>query len=115
MSGLLETLFNYGPMVASESEGQLWIIVCLFVCVWMSQVATGHRLALSPIFLVDSKSGGPFQGGLIIAQRPIMTMTCNLSISTERTAGRKQTAEIQLMLAEIPSLKHALNKTCENG
>lgn len=102
-------------MVSSESEGQLWIIVCLFVPVWMLQVAAGRRLALSPVFLVDSKSGGPSQGGLIIAQGPIMTMTCNLSLSTERPAGHKQTAEIRLTLAKIPSLKRGLIKTCEKG
>lgn len=102
-------------MVSSESEGQLWIIVCLFARVWMFQVATGHRLTLSLVFLVDSKSGGPSRGGLIIAKGPIMTVTCNLSLSAEWPAGREQTAEIQLMLAEIASLKRALIKTCENG
>lgn len=102
-------------MVSSESEGQLWIIVCLFLCVWMFQVATGHRLTLSPVFLVDFESGGPFQGGLIIALGPIMTMTCNLSFSTEWSAGRRPTAEIQLVLAEIPSLKVVLMKHVKTG
>lgn len=85
-------------MVLSESEGQLWIIVCLFVRVWMFQVAAGRCLTLSLVFLVDSKSGGPSQGVLIIALGPIMTMTCNLSLSTERPAGHKQTVEIRLTL-----------------
>lgn len=102
-------------MVSSKSEGQLWIVVCLFVHVWMFQVAAWNCLTLSPVFLVYSKSGGPSQGGLIIAQGPIMTMTCNLSLSTERPAGHKQTAEIRLTLAKIPSLKRGLIKTCEKG
>ncbi len=85
------------------------------VCACLDVSSMADRcLALSPVFLVDSKSGGASQGGLIIVQGPIMTMTCNLSLSTERPAGHKQTVEIRLTLAEIPSLKRGLIKTCEN-
>lgn len=44
-----------------------------------------------------------------------MTMTCNLSLSTERPAGHKPTAEIQLVIAEIPSLKVVLMKHVKMG
>lgn len=51
-------------------------------CLDVSSMA-GRCLTLSPVFLVDSKSGGPSQGGLIIVQWPIMTMTCNLSLDVQ--------------------------------
>ncbi len=86
------------------------------VCACLDVSSMADRcLALSPVFLVDSKSRGASQGGLIIVQGPIMTMTCNLSFSTERPAGHKQTVEIRLTLAEIPSLKRGLIKTCDEG
>lgn len=103
-------------MVSSESEGQLWIIVCLFLCVWMFQVATGHRLTLSPVFLVDSESG----------DLPISRRTNNSpgayydndtqSVSFHWMVGTTQADCRDSARASWDTLiKSGRNETCENG